>query len=417
LGPSLESFMEGGHLFPDLPEYTFLGKIGEGGYGHVWKALQVDTGTIVAIKSCQAGPEQQDGALPRSVLRELNILRSVQSPNVVALRAAVSRRGFVHLILEYIPEDLRQWLARRRGAPVTGGKLQYTSYQIFNGVGFCHKRRVLHRDLKPANILVDPMSFKLKITDFGLARHSHGPITYTQDVVTLWYRAPELLLQSPRYGEPVDMWSVGCILGEMITGRPMFPGRSEVGMIFKMFFALGSPTEDSWPGSSDLPCFGSAFPKFKPQGFGVLKAEAKSNPKLLPLDIVEILESLLKLCPQDRATATDVLASPYFRALYDEEPPTPSILPLRPVAQSPQPEEPMEIGRTESAVAANVGSLEARSPATSSAIASDGCELVSRILLNDSPESGASADLERCMASLDLSRPNPSSDVPTRGCV
>ncbi|XP_044485141.1 cell division control protein 2 homolog A-like [Mangifera indica] len=150
-------------------------------------------------------------------------------------------------------------------------------YQILRGIAYCHSHRVLHRDLKPQNLLIDRRTNALKLADFGLARAFGIPAQqYIKDtlavlyfyrserrfVVTLWYRAPEILLGSRHYSTPVDVWSVGCIFAEMVNQRPLFPGDSEIDELFKIFRVLGTPKEDIWPGVTSLPDFKSAFPKW-----------------------------------------------------------------------------------------------------------------------------------------------------------
>jgi serine/threonine protein kinase len=137
--------------------------------------------------------------------------------------------------------------------------------QMLEGVLHCHTHRVIHRDLKPQNLLID-RSGNLKLCDFGLARAFGLPIkTYTHEVVTLWYRAPEILLGARQYSIPVDIWSVGCIFAEMAQGRPLFAGDSEIDQLFKIFKILGTPTEELYPGSTSLPDFKATFPKWRPQ--------------------------------------------------------------------------------------------------------------------------------------------------------
>ncbi|KAG0433861.1 hypothetical protein HPB47_019531, partial [Ixodes persulcatus] len=134
--------------------------------------------------------------------------------------------------------------------------------QILEGILFCHRRRVLHRDLKPQNLLIDQKG-NIKLADFGLARAFGIPIrVYTHEIVTLWYRAPEVLLGSPRYSTPIDIWSIACIFVEMINKRPLFHGDSEIDQLFRIFRTLGTPTEDTWPGVSKLPDYKSSFPSW-----------------------------------------------------------------------------------------------------------------------------------------------------------
>jgi serine/threonine protein kinase len=133
-------------------------------------------------------------------------------------------------------------------------------YQICKGLAFCHGRRIIHRDLKPQNLLID-RNGAIKLADFGLARAFGVPIrAYTHEVVTLWYRAPEILLGSAQYACPVDMWSVGTIFAELVTRRPLIPADSEIDALFRIFRLLGTPTEATWPGVSALPDYKATFP-------------------------------------------------------------------------------------------------------------------------------------------------------------
>jgi cyclin-dependent kinase 2 len=180
-------------------------------------------------------------------------------------------------------------------------------YQILCGIAYCHSHRVLHRDLKPQNLLIDRSSNSLKLADFGLARAFGIPVrTFTHEVVTLWYRAPEILLGSRQYSTPVDVWSVGCIFAEMINQRPLFPGDSEIDELFKIFRIMGTPNEDTWPGVTSLPDFKSAFPKWPSQDLATLV------PNLEPAGL-DILSSMLRLDPSRRITARGALEHEYFK--------------------------------------------------------------------------------------------------------
>ncbi|KAL5992014.1 Cell division control protein 2 [Asimina triloba] len=182
-------------------------------------------------------------------------------------------------------------------------------YQILHGIAYCHSHRVLHRDLKPQNLLIDRRTNALKLADFGLARAFGIPVrTFTHEVVTLWYRAPEILLGSRHYSTPVDVWSVGCIFAEMVNQRPLFPGDSEIDELFKIFRVLGTPNEETWPGVTSLPDFKSAFPKWPPKDFATVV------PGLEPGGI-DLLAKMLCLEPSKRITARNALEHEYFKDL------------------------------------------------------------------------------------------------------
>lgn len=136
-------------------------------------------------------------------------------------------------------------------------------YQLVLSIYYCHCRRILHRDLKPQNLLIDRKGF-LKLADFGLGRAFGVPMrSYTHEVVTLWYRAPEILMGSKLYSTPVDMWSVGCIFAELVTRRPLFPGDSEIDELYRIFRILGTPDEQVWPEVTDLPNYKTTFPSWR----------------------------------------------------------------------------------------------------------------------------------------------------------
>jgi serine/threonine protein kinase len=177
--------------------------------------------------------------------------------------------------------------------------------QILRGVADCHSKRVLHRDIKPQNILLNDEG-EVKIADFGLARAFQVPIRpYTHEVVTLWYRAPEILLNAVEYSTPVDMWSVGCIFAELYNQLPIFQGDSEIDQIFKIFRVTGTPTNEEWPGVTELPNYKPKFPKWS-------KKELSSQVPKMDDSAVDLLSKMLTLDPLQRITAKRALDHPYF---------------------------------------------------------------------------------------------------------
>jgi len=179
--------------------------------------------------------------------------------------------------------------------------------QLLRGVAFCHEHRVLHRDLKPQNLLINRKG-ELKLADFGLARAFGIPVrSYSHEVVTLWYRAPDVLMGSRKYSTPIDLWSAGCIFAEMATGRPLFPGGSVQDELLKIFKILGTPTQQIWSSITELPEYKGDFPLHSPQ-------KLTSVVSGLDADGYDLLEKLLQYDPNKRLTAASALQHPYFKS-------------------------------------------------------------------------------------------------------
>lgn len=192
------------------------------------------------------------------------------------------------------------------------GQVKKFTHQLLMGIRYCHSHRVLHRDLKPQNLLINKEG-NLKIGDFGLARAFGVPLrTYTHEVVTLWYRSPEILLGGRQYSTGVDMWSVGCIFAEMATRKPLFPGDSEIDEIFKIFRLLGTPTEQEWPGVTSFPDFKSSFPKWERKTDDELVNA--DGVKVLGNDGLELLDALLVFDPAGRMSAKQAVHHAYFES-------------------------------------------------------------------------------------------------------
>ena len=209
------------------------------------------------------------------------------------------------LAFEYVEQDLKKFMDKHRKKQFKPKFVQNMIYQLINGIDYCHSHGVIHRDLKPGNILIGNQG-QLKIADFGLARAFAIPIkSYTHEVITLWYRAPEILMGDKFYSLGVDMWSIGCIFSELARRRPLWPGDSEIDMLYKMFRLLGTPNEKVWPGVSKLPDYNPEFPKWPEQKL------SKSCGPLEP-QAVELLRAMMIYDPARRITARKALSHPYF---------------------------------------------------------------------------------------------------------
>ena len=243
--------------------------------------------------------EHEDEGVPSTAIREISLLKEMNHPNIVKLKDLVHSPDKLWLIFEYLDYDLKKYLDKK-GGPLEPMQAKNFLFQMLGGIVACHSKRIIHRDLKPQNLLIDKAG-NVKLADFGLARAYGLPIaTLTHEVVTLWYRAPEILLGQKEYSLPVDLWSVGCIFAEMVQKRPLFAGDSEIDQIFKIFQQLGTPTEHTWPGINKLKDFKLTFPKWQEQPL---------NKKVTNLDPIgmDLLNRMVILEPSKRITAKQAM--------------------------------------------------------------------------------------------------------------
>ena len=247
----------------ELERYIKLDKVGEGTYGVVYKCKLKETGEFCALKKIRL--ENEDEGIPSTAIREISILKQMRHPNIVNLLDLIHGDKKLYLVFEFMDYDLKKFLDKN-GSPLPSQLVKSYLYQIIAAIKYCHSKRILHRDLKPQNLLIDKNG-AIKLADFGLARAFGVPIkTLTHEVLTLWYRAPEILLGQKEYSTPIDMWSIGCIFYEMAHRKPLFAGDSEIDQIFRIFQMYGTPHEKLWPGITKLPDFKQTFPQFKPKG-------------------------------------------------------------------------------------------------------------------------------------------------------
>ncbi|XP_054832872.1 cyclin-dependent kinase 3 [Eublepharis macularius] len=278
-------------------------KIGEGTYGVVYKARNKQTGQLVALKKIRLDSETE--GVPSTAIREISLLKELKHPNIVRLLDVVHSQKKLYLVFEYLNQDLKKYMDSSRTSELPLSLVKSYLYQLLQGVGFCHSHRVIHRDLKPQNLLINEMG-AIKLADFGLARAFGVPLrTYTHEVVTLWYRAPEILLGCKYYSTAVDIWSIGCIFAEMVTRKALFPGDSEIDQLFRIFRTLGTPTESVWPGVTQLPDYKGNFPKWP-------RKDMKAIISNLDRDGRDLLAQLLLYDPNRRISAKAALTHQYF---------------------------------------------------------------------------------------------------------
>lgn len=303
---------------PALDGYARADLIGQGAYGTVYRGTQRSTNRNVAIKRIPYADSTPEGGVPCNVIREISLLRELTHSNVVQLLDVIQATpGGLYLVFEYVAHDLKTFMDQRQSSThiqdrIGLPKQMVRSFlrQILNGVGYCHTHRVLHRDLKPHNLLISADGQTLKLADFGLARLSglpNGPYTY--EVVTLWYRAPELLLGASRYSAAIDVWSVGCIFAEMATGLPLFPGRSDIDQLIKIFQRRGTPNPNTnWHGADRLPHYNPEFPKWPERpitDFVPMESLGSNN-------AADLLTALLQYDPDRRIVCRSAMQHPYF---------------------------------------------------------------------------------------------------------
>ncbi|KAL1923892.1 uncharacterized protein VTP21DRAFT_6927 [Calcarisporiella thermophila] len=286
-----------------MDAYEKMEKIGEGTYGVVYKAKNKTTGAIVALKKIRL--EAEDEGVPSTAIREISLLKELKHENVVKLLDIVHNDTKLYLVFEFLDMDLKNYMETAGADGLTAKHIKSYMSQLVQGVAYCHAHRILHRDLKPGNLLINKTG-KLTIADLGLARAFGIPMrTYTHEVVTLWYRAPEILLGSRHYSTGVDMWSVACIFAEMVIRRPLFPGDSEIDELFRIFRALGTPNEKMWPGVSQLPDYKATFPSWQPQPLN----------KIIPTldeEGLDLLAQMFVYDPARRISAKRAAKHPYF---------------------------------------------------------------------------------------------------------
>eukprot|EP00039_Didymoeca_costata_P019876 m.339267 g.339267 ORF g.339267 m.339267 type:complete len:301 (+) comp18729_c0_seq1:331-1233(+) len=288
--------------------YRKIEKLGQGTYGSVYKAEITsgpNKGSVVALKKVPL--QEDDGGVPSTVVREVCMLKRLKHRNVIKLLDAARSQRFLYLVFDLMANDLKKLIEKSDGGLEPETTKSFT-FQILQAIHYCHIRRIIHRDIKPQNVLIDDRN-NIKLADFGLAREfGLARKTYSLDVVTVWYRAPEILLGIREYSSPVDIWSIGCIIMEMASGDALFPGDSDIDQLHQIFRVLGTPSDEIWPALKEK-WANTRFPDESGSNFTAAIAN----------DGATLVKSMLHYDPLRRISAKDAMGHPYFKDLEDFE--------------------------------------------------------------------------------------------------
>eukprot|EP00999_Lentomonas_sp_LEN2_P002669 NODE_544_length_1379_cov_163.642173_g509_i0.p1 GENE.NODE_544_length_1379_cov_163.642173_g509_i0~~NODE_544_length_1379_cov_163.642173_g509_i0.p1 ORF type:complete len:377 (-),score=62.20 NODE_544_length_1379_cov_163.642173_g509_i0:122-1252(-) len=296
-----------------LRKYEIIQKLGKGAYGIVWKAYDKKHRETVALKKIFDGFQNSTDA--QRTFREIMFLQQIRHDNIVRLQNVLKADNDkdIYLIFEYMDTDLHAVI---RANILEDIHKQYIIYQLLKTLKYLHSGELLHRDIKPSNLLLNS-ECHMKLADFGLARSIHqidqqGSKVLTDYIATRWYRAPEILLGSTKYTKGIDMWSVGCILGELLAGKPMFPGVSTMNQLERIIAVTGRPT------TSDIEAIKSPFADTMLENLGTVAPRSLQDmfPRA-PADALDLMKQLLKFNPNSRATADEALRHPYVQMFHN----------------------------------------------------------------------------------------------------
>ena len=286
-------------------KYDILGVVGEGAYGIVYKCKNKETGKYVAIKRFK---EVDDDLVKKTMKRELKMLQKLHHPNVVDFQEAYKRKGNLYLVFEFVEKNLLE-LLQEHPQGLDPNLIRYLIYQLCKAIKYLHDQNIIHRDVKPENLLITE-NMELKLCDFGFARLISGSCTekLTDYVATRWYRAPELLLTQGEYGKEVDYWAIGCIMGELVDGNPLFPGENEIDQIYCIQKVLGNLTEEQMEMFYNNPLFNGK------NLLNITKPETLQRRYMGKLNKIDIsfMKGLLELDPKKRLNGKNVFSHPYF---------------------------------------------------------------------------------------------------------
>ncbi|XP_030046515.1 cyclin-dependent kinase-like 2 isoform X2 [Microcaecilia unicolor] len=287
-----------------MEKYENLGLVGEGSYGMVMKCRQKDSGRIVAVKKFLES--EDDKMVKKIAMREIKLLKQLRHENLVNLLEVCKKKKRWYLVFEFVDHTVLDDLEQFPNG-LEYNRVRKYLFQIMKGIGFCHNHNIIHRDIKPENILVSHCGV-VKLCDFGFARTLAAPgEVYTDYVATRWYRAPELLVGDIKYGKAVDIWAIGCLITEMLTGEPLFPGDSDIDQLYHIIKCLGDLT----PRHQELFYKNPLFAGVRlPEIYEVEPLERR-YPKLSS-SVIHLAKKCLQIDPDKRPSCTDLLQHDFF---------------------------------------------------------------------------------------------------------